>query len=377
MPDLWQYSPLLSGSEVLSFETGVSTTGDSDYRTSQRPARQMLDYRYSFDADQAARAEARFRSAPLDDWLVPVWFERTLVYTAVGAADTVVSVDTNADYRDGGQAVAILSDDEFAILEIETVGAGVLNLSAPVGVALAGTDRNPVAVAPLRTAFFADGLRPERVLVDYTTMSATFHVRDGIDLATSPYDQHDGIDVLTDPSVIVAPLSGSFVQAAHFIDNGSGPVAIEPTRSVLDARYSIAFIDAGPAARWARKRWLHSQRGRDGMFWLPSWSDDLRLAAPIMAADTAITVVPLFDSLADYVGRHILIDDGAGYLYREITAAILSGSDHRIFITPTGRDISAATLSFLNRVRLDADQLTLEQSGIETRLSASVKEVAA
>ena len=92
--------------------------------------------------------------------------------------------------------------------------------------------------------------------------------------------------MLTDPAVLRQPLAESIAQSVEYIDNGFGPIVIEPVLTHVQRRSTITLIDRG-ARRWSRRRWLYSLRGRQRAFWLPTWGRELALQAPLASSSTS------------------------------------------------------------------------------------------
>lgn len=354
MSQVWPYIPRLGASESLSWLTDVLQSRTTEDRIALRVPRQAFGLSFSFNDEQMAKAEFAYRSNPYGEWLLPAWPERSFV-SGVASADVTVAADTDADYRDGGQAVIWSGDDAVTVIQIDTVGAGVLNLSAPVG-----ADHAEAVVAPLRRAYCPGGMDATRRHHGLTDVSMQWLVLDNAEIPETPFDQYLGLDVMSDPAVITKGLSGRLVYPVVMVDNGFGPAAVETVRDVMRGRHSAYFVDATRAAAWRRKKWLYYLAGRQRAFWLPTWADDLVLALPITAAGNFITVEPVLPLPADYVGRHLMIWDGLNFYYRQITNAILSAGNHRLYMSPIGADIAEARLSFMNKVRSDADTVTIE-----------------
>ncbi|PHS21737.1 MAG: hypothetical protein COA84_15090 [Robiginitomaculum sp.] len=366
---IWPFTPLANIVETLAWHTNVLQSRTSEDALSLRVPRQGFTYRFSFDDRQMAIAEGLYRSNPTGDWLVPVWPERTLV-SNIATADTSLVVNTAADYRIGGRAVIIYGQD--LVQEITTVAVGVasIDLSAPVGENIAQS-----AVAPLRVAYCATGLKVDRQFQGRTIVTMGFQVRDNLEIPETPYVQYLGLDVLTDPSLTVRPLSGNIVMPTTLIDNGFGPVVIENIRDVMRGRHAAEFLDATPEARWRRKKWLFYLNGRQRHFWLPTWADDLVLTGPVSAVSNSITVNPILPNVADYVGRHIMVE-GDPAIYREVTSAVVSGLNHRLYLSPLGVDIPEGRVGFLNKVRMDADTVEINhEATMRSRTGLQLMEV--
>jgi len=232
----------------------------------------------------------------------------------------------------------------------------VWELAAPVGVSL-----SDVLVAPARRGI----------------VTATFTLFDGVDLGATPYPTHLGLDVMTDATVLRQPPKESVAQTVEMIDNGFGPLVIEPVRSYLRRRSTITLVDHGAAARWAERRWLHALRGRQNAFWLPGWGHELVLQASLTASATSMVVAPIA-GLAAYIGRHVIFDLPSGGIFREITNATFDALGHRLDIAAPDVAVPLETpVHFLTSVRFDTDRAELEHTATRTEMNVAVIEVPA
>lgn len=162
----------------------------------------------------------------------------------------------------------------------------------------------------------------------------------------------------------------------EYVDNGFGPIAVEPARDVFQRGETISLHDYGPAARWAWRRWLWSRRGRQRSFWLPTWGWEFKMRAAMTSVGTLLRVAPIAD-LTGYVGRHIMLDLPSGPLWREITGAVADGADHRLSIAAPGVPVPISTpVHWLGHVRLDADRVEIGHNATASATSFTVVEVA-
>ncbi|MCG7520846.1 hypothetical protein [Ruegeria sp. Ofav3-42] len=377
MADLWPFVPQVNSSEVLAYKTDIRFDPEGEMRDSLGEMRQTLEYVFLLDDAGRARATELYRSNPLGEWLLPVWQECTLLDGAIPAAATAISVNTSADYRQSSLAVAHQSETVFSVLDVDQVNPGELVLSNPVGQDLSGSGGEPIAVAPVRTVLIRGGLRERRRYKGLTEFSVTFEVQDALGAPAVLYPLYGGLQVMTDPSVSISPLGGGVAQAARYLDSGFGGLVAVDVRNFPESTSTVSFQDATPETRWKRKQWFSSVRGRDSAFWLPSWAEDLSLVQGVSAASNSITVRPVMPNIQDYVGRHILIDDGE-FIFRKVTSVGTSGDNHRLFLSPLGRDVLKAEISFMKKVRLDADRVEFRQAdGFITRMECPVREVPA
>lgn len=186
--------------------------------------------------------------------------------------------------------------------------------------------------------------------------------------------RHRGRDVLIDPSLTRQPLAETLSQSLEGVDSGLGLLVLEPLRDLVERGSVLGLKDIGSARTWSRRRWLHRLRGRARGFWLPTWGRELELQAPGVIGDDFLIVAPLLD-LADWIGRHVLIDLPGTPVFREITSAVFDPNGHRLGIAPLDRNVPVETNGHLmTLVRLDTDRLEVEHRPSGTEVSLTVLE---
>ena len=357
MPDrLWPFPAQMPVTEVLEWSTDVLVTEAAEQRIALRTApRSTLTLSHLLDATGLAEAAELGRAGPLDDGSLPLWHLARPATALVDAADLTVFVDTTDGAFDGAAQATLAADGGRAhLIEIAAVLPDRLELAAAAGVSLMRA-----IVTPVGTAFLARPVEIDRRRQGLGTATASFTLRssDG-SAAASPYPQHQGLDVLTNPAVLRQPLAETLGQTVEAIDNGYGPIVLEPVLTHVQRRSTITLIDRG-SARLTRRRWLLSLRGRQRAFWLPTWGRELVLQATATSGATSIVVAPFADPSV-WFGRHLMIDHPTGPVFREITAAAWDALGIRLSIAAPGKGIALGTpIHLLVKVRSDADRIEL------------------
>jgi hypothetical protein len=173
------------------------------------------------------------------------------------------------------------------------------------------------------------------------------------------------------------PLAASLRRAVEYVDNGFGPVIVEPLRDVFERSETITLKAQGMTARWKLRRWLVGLRGRQASFWLPTWGHELQLRNAMTTGSVLMRVAPVA-SLPAYVGRRMMLEMPAALRFRTITAAIAEGSNHRLTISSDlGEPVPLATkVHFLTAMRADADRVEIQHGGVASEVTLPVVEVA-
>ena len=361
MPELWPFSPR-AFSETLAFSTDIGEARSSEFRWSLHDALTTLQLSHIFTPQELLEARFLLRSNTLGEWLVPLWSELALS-ASIAADDASITVSTDADYIDGGQAF-VVDAAGFEVVDIDTVSSGVLNLSGSPTIGRAFP--NGALVMPLSLCLLPDPASLQRSFA-LEEVSVGFRRLDQRDLPENPFTLLATFPVLSDPSVIISGLSGSMSQSLIAIENGFGWLELFPDRLLFQERSSVRFADWLPADRWRRKRWLHYQRGADRPFWLPTWRPDFELRELIGATSATMRIAApeglALDALVGYAVQFRLADGTLAH--STLGVATVSGAAWIIAISQPGVNVPSATsilsLMILQRFATDRFELVSDQ----------------
>jgi hypothetical protein len=253
-----------------------------------------------------------------------------------------------------------------------------LVLAEPLGLALPATHVSAarVSILPIRTGILTAPVEMTRRRQGDGLVTASFLLRDAPELAADVPRSYLGRPVQTDPSLMRGPLTTNLRRAVEYVDNGLGPVVVEPVREVFERSEAITLKAHGPAARAALRRWLWSLRGRQASFWLPSWGHELQLRSPMTSGSVLMRVAPIAE-LQSYVGRSLVLEMPGALRFRTITAAIEDGLDHRLTLSSNlGAPVPATTkVHFLTAMRADADRVEIQHGAGASEVTLPVLEV--
>ncbi len=293
---------------------------------------------------------------------------------------TEILLDTAlADFRAGELAAIAVDGKEAAAVTIGSVQADRLILAEPLVLQLPSpvVAAPRITVAPIRPGVLTSAIEVARRRQSDGTVNASFLLRDAPDITAPVLPTYLGRPVQTDPSLVRRPLSTSLRRAVEYVDNGFGPVVVEPMRDVFERSETITLKAQGPTARHALRRWLWSLRGRQASFWLPSWGHELQLRAAMTSGSVLMRVAPVAP-LPAYVGRAILLEMPDALRFRTITAAIVEGPDHRLTLSSNlGESVPLGTkLHFLNAIRADADRVEIRHGSVASEVTLPIVELA-
>lgn len=364
---LWPFAASGEIIEVLEWNTNVLTSRAGEQRIALRTLpREIVTLTHRVDALGLAEASELARAGFAARWLLPMWHmaQRPTVDLVQGSAE--IHVPTGLAAFDtpsiGAPAFAAIAVDGGAAVQVEIAAVEPDRLILPAP--LAGELPSPVvktnraAIMPLRPAQIAAPIEATRRRQNDATITATFLLQSTTDLPAPELPIYQGAMVQTNPSLTRAPLSSTLKQTIEYIDNGFGPVTIEPLRDIFERGETITLKAKTPAERHDLRRWLFALRGRQSPFWLPTWGAELQLRTAMTASTTLMRIAPIAD-LSAYAGRHIMFETSAGLKFRKINSAVMDGANHRLTLSSSlGIPLPIGVKAhFLTMVRTDADRV--------------------
>ncbi|MGY6535290.1 MAG: hypothetical protein ACXIVG_08100 [Pararhodobacter sp.] len=377
---LWPFPAAQEITEVLEWRTDVLQTRTGEQRIALRPRpREIVTFRHRLDALGMARAAELVRAGFAGEWHVPLWHLALQPGAELVQGVTEILMATGqSDFRAGGLAGLGVDGNDASAVAIASVQSDRLILTEPLGLQLPATTvaAQRITVAPIRSGLLTAAVEIARRRQGDGTLTASFLLRDAPDLAAPVGPTYLGRPVQTDPSLVRRPLAASLRRAVEYVDNGFGPVVVEPIRDAFERGEAITLKAQGPAARHALRRWLWSLRGRQASFWLPTWGHELQLRAPMTTGSVLMRVAPVAP-LDAYAGRRIMLEMPGALRFRTITAAIDEGADHRLTLSSNlGEPVPLGTkVHFLTAVRADADRVEIRHGAVASEVTLPVVEV--
>jgi hypothetical protein len=379
-PPIWPFPAVQEISEVLEWSTDIlqSEAGEQRIALRTRP-REMITLRHRLDALGMARAAELARAGFAGEWHVPLWHMALQPDAVLVQGATEIMIATGlSDFRAGGLAGIAVDGSAAAPVSIAAVQADRLILAEPLVLQLpamsVGAAR--ISVMPIRAGLLTAPIEIARRRQGDGVVTASFLLREAPDIAPLVLPNYLGRPVQTDPSLMRDPLTASLRRAVEYVDNGFGPVVIEPIRDVFERGEAITLKAHGPAARWAQRRWLVSLRGRQASFWLPTWGRELQLRAAMTSGSVLMRVARIAE-LESYVGRRIMLEMPGALRFRSIISAIEDELDHRLTLSSNlGEPVPQGTkVHFLTAVRLDADRVEIQHGAVASEVTLPVVEV--
>jgi hypothetical protein len=307
-------------------------------------------------------------------WGVPLWSQAQSV-GAISAAATSIALDVDPyEYRDASLALVYQSVDVFAVVEITTVGADILNLSAAVG-----TTFTAAKVMPMRVGFVRGNISHQRTgFEDFGKV--LFDIEDNAELTVSAPTQFLSNDIYFDQLLKGDDAYEASLQAKEELaDFSIGAIDRLSPWNFTRHLQSVQMLFETPTEVHAFRLWLHRRAGKYRSFWTPSFENDLRVANVGTIVSTLQWTRDSYDDWAtDHT--HVAIEDTSGNWYARTLSAVsvvnpttLQGTLSSAINIPA---TSVQRISYLGLKRLASDSIKLEWiGGGVSRCSFGVLEV--
>lgn len=352
--------------ERLEFFTDAipSWSGEVQTRSVRLTPRRSFEFLSSELADAARWQTHLAWNVSAKPVYLPIWPGGAVLETTLGSGATEVPVDTAwRDFTDGG--IALLRNPEdprrLELLSIDTVEADHLVLTDATA--------NGWPAGSLLLA-----IRRARLDQDFTTSSFNRGMQYGrqrfvIDEANpypaiAPATTYRAYPVITDrPSFSADPVI-ALERQVETVDDSVSLVAVHDPVGIPLYRQEHDWTLDGLAAVSAFRSMAYAIRGARNSVWMPTWRDDLQVAAAMTSAGKNLDVrrCGYADLIAQAINRRDLrieLTDGT-VLYRRITASsVLDDATERLVLdTAPGRAIAVdqvAQISFMALCRSDSD----------------------
>jgi hypothetical protein len=334
--------------ETLAWLTDVEQALDgSEYR---EPLRDTPRRQWEFDAIAEGQDRQRIEAAIYDwtsrNWALPVWPDVTWLASPLPAGSLIVPVTTGGrDFVVGGLLMLWTDTATYELAQIDSIASGSVTLSNAILADWPAQTR----VYPCRVSRLTDPPKLTRITDRLTTTSARFECIESSDWpAIAPPSMYLGLPVLEDRPNESSPLTASYARQLQDLDGDVGLVFVDDITGKAWPLQSHAWLLAGSVARNAWRSQMYWLQGRGNALWVPSWADDVSLAAPVLASDSTLIVqrIGVARHLAQQAGRrHLRIELFVGtVLYRRvITSSQLDAATEQLALdSATGVAFTAA-----------------------------------
>jgi hypothetical protein len=349
--------------ETLEWLTDNSESFNGIEERIQLRSAPRTSYSYTVPRNAAERA----RSFNLEygatghRWAIPVWMQPQYI-GIVGSADTTITCDVdNYEFRNSSLALVYQSTTKWALVEIDTVGSGVLNLLAAVGTAF-----TEAYVMPVRVGFLRGGVTVNKGSYSEEA-DLRFVVEDNLGLTVADPAQFLSNDIYYDEQL--SPDGDKYASAItnreDLADYQLGLIDRQTPWNYSRVQQNFARVFETPEEIQAFREWLHRRVGRYRSFWMPSFENDLRKTNTGTVTTTLRWKRDGYDNWSNRTHIAIELKDGS-WLPRTLSA--ISAFDSTTMQATLNTTINTLAsnirrISFLGLKRLASDTVQLDWIG--------------
>lgn len=355
---IWPFKQRGAFIDSLQWQTDVIKAKAAEQRIALRARpRRVLNYDFLMTDYQVASADSLINAA--DIFEVPDWGQSAPVTSASGT--TVIADVSNLNIAIGDKVILWESDVVYESLTVSNIVGSTITVDSTI--ILSYTD---AIIMPLLDSKMPDGFSVSRIGSDLSNVSANFVVFSGTDIGATTYSTYQGHDLMDDDRVLGG---GSLEETTGWelnsFDNGIGTPKHIRTRDYVQRRFTMRWMLFTKAEMLTLRKWLHSRRGKQKVFWASTKAKDLEPASA--ASGTGLTV---FDhtgaNTLDRVGEFdIQIEDVNGTLYNRRVTAYTTGIavdgrytvDMTLDAVTTIAQADIVRISYLRLCRLDTDRI--------------------
>lgn len=386
---LFGMPPELPYTEFLEFLTEVMEHKDgSEQRHALRKnPRQFFQWEVALDeGPERSRVENQ-----LFDWQtrvfgIPVWHELTRLTSSATAGGTTVTVQSTdfADYRVGSLVLVYESATKFDVLTVLAFTSTTVTSTSP----LLNTYVAGAIVAPLRTGVLDNPPAEQRFRVNHSRLQVVFRVLDNDSnlASTAAWPTFNSKVFLSDINVVRDTIAVSLQQEVIVLDNKTGSTYRDTPWAHNRRGSSKTFIANSRQGLWNIRQLMHSLRGRQVSFYLPTFAKDLELASSIVngANTLSVTDVGYTQFVRQRQPRNVIRvvpNNGVSPITKTVTSSADAGATETLTVDSNWAvGLTAAQVDrveFVEKVRLDSDRVRFDYNLGDriTKVSSPVKVV--
>jgi hypothetical protein len=300
------------------------------------------------------------------DWLVPLFFDGGWTTDDFSAGAPAIGIDTTYTEFLAGTQVLIYGDAfNYEVHTIQSLSDSTITFAEVTSKDWPKGTR----VYPLREAMLTDQPTPQKLTsrVSQGTIRFQMTANNGFAPATEYPDTYGGYPVLLDAGNEANAIDIGWERQILDLDGSTGVVWRTDTQSFANFKQSMSRLYVGKKDHATMRSLLYVLRGQLMPIWIPTFADDLFIAAPTSGNTIDVEMCGYSTYGRQVTGRTtILIQcyDGTRF-YSEITGAnILNATTERLNLSVAsfGRTLTADTvkrISFMALARQSTDNIDI------------------
>jgi len=368
---VWVWRPDLDMIESLEWMTDIIEAYDGEeqrIQVRQEPRQSFEASVFLKDILQMSKIRVLLASWQNRMWAWPNWHEAVSISAPADAGAGLVYGDWRyGDWRYGENALIYESPTKYQVLDITEITESVLSFSN----ALISTYAAGSWVLPLRRARISNQIDRQDYIGNDLAYSLSVQVVDNSELSTTASEmQYLGYDVLLEPlGTFSSSIKRQMSYPLDIIDPGMGAWASFSRSNFSKMLTPWEWVLKTPEKCWEFRKWLHRRAGALRPVWMPSYVDDLKLAAMPVSSSTTLKIADVgYRTFGLNVPgmSHIAVFSSSGVVaYRKINAAVagVAGQENLTLNASLGFS-DVVRISFLSLCRFSGDLIKLKWKGV-------------
>ena len=362
--------------ETLMWKTNVFIAYDGSEAREAVREYPRLSYQYSIPINAEFKRShvyhSIYKGIAMNDWLIPIWSE--FQYIGI-SADNKFYADTSAWSVKVGSLLFIVDwvkQQNFQISEVTAVSDTQVHLDGDMP-----SDMSRPIAMPVRVGYVTSA-NLQTIGGFIGEASVSFTLSELVEINTGEESIAYGAPVYNDPYLIRGGVTKQIAQTVTTVDYGR-LVARTERWSMPRQYYQMGFRQHNLRDHFCFRQFLHRQRGREGVFWIPSFETDLVPVRDDTAIGTTLKVRDYSYSDTDEHRSCIAIKDvDNSWHYRKITGQAVDAGVVSLTLDTalqlTHNKINY--ISYMGKHRLSADRIQIEHGqGMTKECSLRVAEI--
>ncbi len=308
---------------------------------------------------------------------VPLFVDRSVLTAQASSGAQVVTVDDtdNRHYEEKGPI--ILTDVDHENYEVVNLTAGGI---APTALSFTETLASTWPIGtycyPLLQARLSKSVKPSVAVDRYADFTMTAEeemdpvVNRDYSGSISGFPTLLGWPILNLQPNYMNPFNMEYKRTIDIFDGGLGMIEALSLQNEARQEYSFGLRFYSREDIWEFLNFFDYMKGRHGVFWSPSWLQDLELDATVGPTDVTLTVkdygYPTY--WGTIIGKYVMfrLEDGT-LLYRTITGSTATTItiDTALGVAITAYQINRTMISFLGLGRFVLDEIDVDYHAMD------------
>jgi hypothetical protein len=266
----------------------ISAENDSEQRIALRvrPAISVAWNVLGMDLGEAGRLAALLYTNTNNRWYVPLWYSRRVATSVAGTVYTLTDM-VGTVFEVGKYALVWRHSDQWDAMTVTAVTGTTVTLTGEVSFPHVGAIVVPLAIGSMQA----------QNQISRTNIASGFGVTFDLDRTNTaipteaaPAQLFEGMEVLNIHPSTTGSEDEQWTQSSERSGGELGPVIYRPLGPTPVVAHPKTWVLTSNAEIAGFRGWLAARRGRWRRLWIPTYTDDLSVVAPIASGANSVDI---------------------------------------------------------------------------------------